>query len=64
MSKVRNIAFDCNESILDLASIAPVFQRLFRSPGAMRLWFQPQYVGKDLNTVADQIIARNGAGQE
>ena len=23
---------------------------------------QPQYVGKDLNAVADQIIARNGAG--
>ena len=40
MSKVRNIVFDCNETILDLASIAPVFQRLFGSPGAMRRWFR------------------------
>ena len=35
MSSVRNIVFDCNETILDLATITPVFQRLFASPGAM-----------------------------
>jgi hypothetical protein len=143
MPKVRNIVFDCNESILDLTTITPVFQRLFGAPAAMRLWFrelitysqaltiadvyvpftdiggavlekiaaptralgaspsdmcmvachtwdtigaqaagweagliqrvnndvldtaaQPQYVGKDLNAIADQIIARHGPGRE
>jgi len=40
MSRVRNIVFDCNESILDLATVTPVFQRLFGEPGTMRLWFR------------------------
>jgi 2-haloacid dehalogenase len=40
MSRIRNIVFDCNESILDLTTITPVFERLFGSPKTMRLWFQ------------------------
>jgi hypothetical protein len=36
MSKVRNLVFDCNETILDLTTVTPVFQRLFGDPRTMR----------------------------
>jgi|GraSoiStandDraft_55_1057291.scaffolds.fasta_scaffold71942_2 hypothetical protein len=42
------LIFDVTESLLDLQALRPLFQ--------------PQYVGKDLSAVADQIIARNGPG--
>jgi 2-haloacid dehalogenase len=33
------IVFDVNETLLDLDSIRPVFDRIFGDPAAMRLWF-------------------------
>jgi 2-haloacid dehalogenase len=33
------IVFDVNETLLDLESIRPTFDRIFNDPGAMRLWF-------------------------
>ena len=33
------LVFDVNETLLDLDSIRPVFDRLFGDPAAMRLWF-------------------------
>lgn len=33
------IVFDVNETLLDLESLAPTFQRLFGDKDAMRLWF-------------------------
>jgi 2-haloacid dehalogenase len=33
------IVFDVNETLLDLDSIRPVFDRIFDNPAAMRLWF-------------------------
>jgi hypothetical protein len=33
------IVFDVNETLLDLETIRPVFDRLFDDPAAMRLWF-------------------------
>ena len=33
------IVFDVNETLLDLDSIRPVFDRVFGDPAAMRLWF-------------------------
>jgi 2-haloacid dehalogenase len=56
MSSVRNIVFDCNETILDLATITPVFQRLFASPGAMRLWFQELITYSQALTIADVYV--------
>jgi len=56
MSKIRNIVFDCNESILDLTTIIPVFQRLFGSPGAMRLWFQELIIYSQALTIANVYI--------
>jgi 2-haloacid dehalogenase len=33
------IVFDVNETLLDLETIGPVFDRIFNDSGAMRLWF-------------------------
>jgi 2-haloacid dehalogenase len=33
------IVFDVNETLLDLEAITPFFDRVFRDPAAMRLWF-------------------------
>jgi 2-haloacid dehalogenase len=33
------LVFDVNETLLDLESIRPAFDRIFRDPAAMRLWF-------------------------
>jgi 2-haloacid dehalogenase len=33
------IVFDVNETLLDLDSIKPTFDRIFNDPAAMRLWF-------------------------
>jgi 2-haloacid dehalogenase len=33
------IVFDVNETLLDLESIRPAFDRIFNDPAAMRLWF-------------------------
>jgi 2-haloacid dehalogenase len=33
------IVFDVNETLLDLDSLRPTFDRIFQDPAAMRLWF-------------------------
>ncbi len=33
------IVFDVNETLLDLDSLRPTFERIFADPAAMRLWF-------------------------
>ena len=33
------IVFDVNETLLDLDTLQPVFERIFSDPAAMRLWF-------------------------
>jgi 2-haloacid dehalogenase len=39
MSERPVIVFDVNETLLDLDSINPIFERIFNDPAAMRLWF-------------------------
>ena len=39
MGKPEIIVFDVNETLLDLDSIRPIFDRIFKEPEAMRLWF-------------------------
>jgi FMN phosphatase YigB (HAD superfamily) len=86
MSERPIIVFDVNETLLDLDSIRPVFDRIFGDPAAIRLcntlaigagaagWQtalilregnapldvgpQPDYIGKDLDAIADQLIER------
>jgi 2-haloacid dehalogenase len=39
MAKLPLIVFDVNETLLDLETMQPTFERIFRERGAMRLWF-------------------------
>jgi 2-haloacid dehalogenase len=39
MNALPLIVFDVNETLLDLESMEPTFQRIFGEDGAMRLWF-------------------------
>ena len=39
MAALPNIVFDVNETLLDLDTMEPTFQRIFGDKGAMRLWF-------------------------
>jgi 2-haloacid dehalogenase len=39
MAKLPLIVFDVNETLLDLETMEPTFQRIFDTKDAMRLWF-------------------------
>jgi 2-haloacid dehalogenase len=39
MSDLPLIVFDVNETLLDLETMAPIFERIFDDKAAMRLWF-------------------------
>src|SRR6202044_3332893 len=39
MDALPLIVFDVNETVLDLGTMEPTFQRIFHDKGAMRLWF-------------------------
>ncbi|MGC1343472.1 MAG: HAD family hydrolase, partial [Candidatus Binataceae bacterium] len=39
MNALPLIVFDVNETLLDLTTMEPTFERIFRDKGAMRLWF-------------------------
>lgn len=39
MAALPLIVFDVNETLLDLTTMQPTFERIFRDKGAMRLWF-------------------------
>lgn len=39
MAQRQIIVFDVNETLLDLETIRPTFDRIFNDPAAMRLWF-------------------------
>src|SRR5215475_6875238 len=56
MANLRNIVFDCNETLLDLTTVAPVFQRLFGEPRTMRLWFRQLITYSQALTIADIYV--------
>src|SRR5262249_13075257 len=39
MAALPLIVFDVNETLLDLAAMQPIFERIFGEKTAMRLWF-------------------------
>ena len=39
MSELPIIVFDVNETLLDLETLQPTFDRIFHDPAAMRMWF-------------------------
>lgn len=56
MSGVPLTVFDVNETLLDLETMAPVFERIFRDKAAMRLWFANLILYSASLTVARQYV--------
>jgi 2-haloacid dehalogenase len=50
------IVFDVNETLLDLETMAPIFERIFHDRGAMRLWFANLILYSCALTVADAYV--------
>ena len=50
------IVFDVNETLLDLETMAPIFERIFQDRGAMRLWFANLILYSCALTVADTYV--------
>ena len=50
------IVFDVNETLLDLTTMEPTFERIFRDKGAMRFWFANLIVYSSALTVAGRVV--------
>ncbi|WP_158913372.1 haloacid dehalogenase type II [Caulobacter sp. S45] len=50
------IVFDVNETLLNLETMAPIFERIFKDSGAMRLWFANLIVYSCALTIADAYV--------
>jgi 2-haloacid dehalogenase len=50
------IVFDVNETLLDLGTMRPIFERIFKDPGAVRLWFQTLIVYSESLTLANVYV--------
>src|ERR1700723_2530514 len=56
MSDLPLIIFDVNETLLDLETMAPIFERIFDDKSAMRLWFANLILYSAALTVAGQYV--------
>jgi 2-haloacid dehalogenase len=56
MSNLPLIVFDVNETLLDLETMAPTFERIFGNKSAMRLWFANFILYSAALTVAGQYV--------
>ena len=50
------IVFDVNETLLDLDTLVPIFERIFGDPGAMRLWFANLITYSEALTLSDVYV--------
>jgi 2-haloacid dehalogenase len=50
------IVFDVNETLLDLESLHPFFDRVFDDPAALRLWFADLILYSEALTLADVYV--------
>src|ERR1700691_2713313 len=50
------IVFDVNETLLDLETIRPTFERIFDDPAAMRLWFADLITYSEALTLAGVYV--------
>jgi len=57
MAALPLIVFDVNETLLDLETMEPTFERIFGEKSAMRLWFANLILYSAALTVADRYIA-------
>ena len=56
MAALPLIVFDVNETVLDLATMEPTFDRIFGEKGAMRLWFANLILYSAALTVAGRYV--------
>jgi len=56
MGALPLIAFDVNETLLDLETMAPIFARIFDDKSALRLWFSNLILYSAALTVAGQYV--------
>jgi 2-haloacid dehalogenase len=56
MAKLPLIVFDVNETLLDLETMNPIFERIFGDRGAMRLWFANLIMYSAALTVAGSYV--------
>jgi 2-haloacid dehalogenase len=56
MSRLPLIVFDVNETLLDLETMTPIFQRIFSDRVAMRLWFDSLIMYSEALTLANCYV--------
>jgi len=56
------IVFDVNETLLDLDSLRPTFDRIFNDPAALRLWFANLITYSEALTLAGVYVPFTGIG--
>lgn len=56
MSELPLIVFDVNETLLDLETMNPIFERIFNDRGAMRLWFANLILYSEALTLARSYV--------
>ncbi len=56
MAALPLIVFDVNETLLDLTTMEPTFERIFRDKGAMRFWFANLILYSSALTVAECYV--------
>jgi 2-haloacid dehalogenase len=56
MSNLPLIVFDVNETLLDLDTMTPIFERIFREKEAMRLWFANLILYSEALTLAKAYV--------
>ncbi|MEA2131901.1 MAG: 2-haloacid dehalogenase [Solirubrobacteraceae bacterium] len=50
------IVFDVNETLLNLETLCPTFERIFNDPAAMRLWFADLILYSEALTLAGVYV--------
>jgi len=56
MTTLPLIVFDVNETLLDLTTMEPTFERIFREKGVMRLWFADLILYSEALTLAKHYV--------
>jgi 2-haloacid dehalogenase len=56
MTKLPKIVFDVNETLLDLETMTPIFERIFGEKLAMRLWFANLILYSEALTLAGVYV--------
>jgi 2-haloacid dehalogenase len=56
VSSLPLVVFDVNETLLDLETLTPIFERIFRQKEAMRLWFANLILYSEALTLARAYV--------